>query len=58
MIRRILWGIVFALVFWTGPTEAQERLRASWSGASPANAPVWVALEKRLFQKHEVDVEM
>ena len=37
---------------------AQERLRASWSGASPANAPVWVAVEKGLFKKHEVQVEM
>ena len=37
---------------------APERLRVSWSGASPANAPVWVAVEKGLFKKHEVQVEM
>ncbi len=52
------WLILLLIVLWSLPARAQERLRASWSGASPANAPVWVALEKGLFTKHGVEVEM
>jgi len=58
MMRRIGWLILVTISLWTIPALAQERLRASWSGASPANAPVWVALEKGLFKKHDVDVEI
>ena len=39
--------------------EAAERLRASWSGASPANSPTWVAIEKGFLKKHGLaDLEM
>ncbi len=58
MFWRSGWLILLVIVLETIPAGAQERLRVSWSGASPANAPVWVALEKDLFKKHEVDVEM
>jgi ABC-type nitrate/sulfonate/bicarbonate transport system substrate-binding protein len=37
---------------------AQEKIRIAWSGASPANAAVWVLQEKRLLQKYGVDPEI
>ncbi|MBI2371579.1 MAG: ABC transporter substrate-binding protein [Deltaproteobacteria bacterium] len=58
MMRRSGWLILPLLALWVIPAQAGERLRASWSGASPANAPVWIAVEKGLFKKYEVDVEM
>jgi NitT/TauT family transport system substrate-binding protein len=58
MIMRIGRLTVLLVCLWTISASAQERLRASWSGASPANAPVWVAVEKGLFKKHEVDVDI
>ena len=41
-----------------GPAFAQEKIRIAWSGASPANAAVWVLQEKRLLQKYAVDPEI
>jgi len=35
-----------------GEADAAERIRASWSGASPANSPTWVAIERGFFKKH------
>jgi len=58
MVRRCGWLITFLILLWVAPAPAQERLRVSWSGASPANAPVWVAEEKGLFKKYELDVEL
>ena len=40
------------------PVCAQEKIRIAWSGASPANAAVWVLQEKRLLQKYGVDPEI
>ena len=40
------------------PVCAQEKIRIAWSGASPANAAVWVLQEKRLLQKYAVDPEI
>ena len=40
------------------PVFAQEKIRIAWSGASPANAAVWVLQEKRLLQKYAVDPEI
>jgi ABC-type nitrate/sulfonate/bicarbonate transport system substrate-binding protein len=40
------------------PVFAQEKIRIAWSGASPANAAVWVLQEKRLMQKYAVDPEI
>ena len=41
-----------------GHVCAQEKIRIAWSGASPANAAVWVLQEKRLLQKYAVDPEI
>jgi ABC-type nitrate/sulfonate/bicarbonate transport system substrate-binding protein len=41
-----------------GSAGAQERIRIAWSGASPANAAVWVLQEKKLLQKYAVDPEI
>ncbi len=57
-VKRNGWCILLALVFFTAPAHGQERLRASWSGSTPSNAPVWVAVEKGFFKKHGVEVEM
>lgn len=58
MIRRQGWLILLLITLWADSALAQERLRASWSGSSPANAPVWVAVEKGLFKKYDLDVDM
>ncbi len=53
--------ITFVLASWLQtihPVCAQEKLRIAWSGASPANAAVWVLQEKKLLQKYGVDPEI
>ena len=58
--------IITSYVFWLrchglqiiDPAFAQEKIRIAWSGASPANAAVWVLQEKKLLQKYGVDPEI
>jgi len=55
------WLITLVIASWLqtiDPVFAQEKIRIAWSGASPANAAVWVLQEKRLLQKYAVDPEI
>ncbi len=58
-MTRTAWSLLLALgVLAAAPAPAQERLRVSWSGSTPTNAPVWMAVEKGLFKKHGVEVAL
>ena len=53
--------IILVIASWLqtiDPVFAQEKIRIAWSGASPANAAVWVLQEKKLLQKYGVDPEI
>ena len=56
------YGVVFsipiflAVVF--GPVSAEDRLRIPYGSFGPGLVPLWVTKEKRLFDKHQLDVEL
>lgn len=52
MVILVVIALVFGAAVVGGKADGAERLRASWSGASPANSPTWVAIEKGFFKKH------
>ena len=60
MLRSHWLGLLVAIVIVsvTASTNAQEKIRIAWAGASPANAAIWVLQEKKLMQKYGVEPEI
>lgn len=44
--------LAFGTVLLPGRAAAAGQMVASWSGASPANSPTWVAMDEGLFKKY------
>lgn len=54
------WWLALVVLL-AGPAlapAAPERLKVSWSGTTPTNAPLWVCVEYGLFRKHGVEVDV
>ena len=47
-----------ALVGFTGPLSAQERIRVGWAGVSPANSPIWVVQANGYLRKQGLDAQV
>jgi NitT/TauT family transport system substrate-binding protein len=63
MLKALLAGfLVLALVFVTGKfslaQSGRPQLRVAVSTATPHNTPLWVARDKKIFDKHGVDVQL
>src|ERR671918_2871429 len=48
------WGL---LLFTAGLTEAQTKVKSSYSGTAGFNIPLWIALETEEFRKLDLDVD-
>lgn len=57
--RSLMAGIiVLTLLVFCIPSQAQERIRIAWAGASPANSPIWVVQDRGLLKKQGLDPEI
>jgi len=59
-MKKSIFGLslIFAVVFQTHFSFAQERLRLAWAGFSPTNSPIWVIEDRKLLQKQGVTPEI
>ncbi len=55
---RLLVALALASLVCTGPAAGAAPLRIAYSSISGAMLPLWVAKDKKLFEKHGVDVEV
>ena len=55
---RLLVALALAFLTCTGGAAGAAPLRIAYSSISGAMLPLWVAKEKKLFEKHGVDVEV
>lgn len=56
-IKTFLLTALFALIF-SHPASAAEKLRVGFSVIGVASSPSWVAVEKGLWKKYGLDVEL
>ena len=56
--HRLALSIGMIILSVTELSNAQEKIRIAWAGASPANAAIWVLQEKKLLQKYGVEPEI
>ena len=50
--------LLIALLAFSGPLSAQERIRVGWAGTSPANSPIWVVQAKGYLKKQGLDAQI
>ncbi len=55
---RLLVALALASLVCTGRAAGTAPLRIAYSSISGAMLPLWVAKDKKLFEKHGVDVEV
>jgi ABC-type nitrate/sulfonate/bicarbonate transport system substrate-binding protein len=60
IIHPAVLGLIILCSFAANPAHAQklERVRVALSTPTPHMAPLWVAKDKKLFDKHGLDVQM
>ena len=55
---RLLVALALASLVCTGRAAGAAPLRIAYSSISGAMLPLWVAKDKKLFEKHGVDIEV
>lgn len=62
MIRKFVFGLALAACLTASQTQAQSsrppQLKVAVSTATPHNTPLWVARDKKIFDKYGVDVQL
>ena len=58
MTRALLFALTLLLPISSGSVSEAAPLRIAYSSISGAMLPLWVAKDKKLFDKHGVDVEV
>ena len=57
-IKTFLLILALGLLFATPPLHSAERLRVAYPALAPGSSPLWVPLEKGIWKKHGLDVEL